>query len=248
MMAWLRARWDRPTSKGGNGELTHCHLQLHHTDVWVWVRVGICVCGCRRLYILWAHIRNATGLCVCKWLFGRKTVHVCIDELSGTDRKAEKITVMKMEGTPLRIMQMERKWKSLEKKKLVLKKDYKSFIIKTLHNITVLWLPQGFNNLHLHIPRLFEIALKTVSNVISCIWNNHRFWYLIADWWRFECQRVVLCFVDAQGISPANCFPGHRDRERNTLIQCCLDRDVTQTQTHYSGWQQLFTYKQWRHF
>lgn len=65
-------------------------------------------------------------------------MHVCIDELSGTDRKAEKITVMKMEGTPLRIMQMERKWKSLKKKKLVLKKDYKSFIIKTLHNITVL--------------------------------------------------------------------------------------------------------------
>lgn len=45
-------------------------------------------------------------------------MHVCIDELSGTDRKAEKITVMKMEGTPLRIMQMERKWKSLEKKKI----------------------------------------------------------------------------------------------------------------------------------
>lgn len=64
-------------------------------------------------------------------------MHVCIDELSGTDRKAEKITVMKMEGTPLRIMQMERKWKSL-KQKLVPKKDYKTFIIKTLANITVL--------------------------------------------------------------------------------------------------------------
>lgn len=103
----------------------------------------------------------------------------------------------------------------------------------------MLWLLQRLNNLHLCMLKLFKISLRPVSNVICCILNNNnKFWRVIGSVSDVSGWRRVLSMPRVH--SPANCFPGHRDR----LIQCCLIWDVTQTQTHYPVWHQLFSYMQ----
>lgn len=108
-----------------------------------------------------------------------------------------------------------------------------------------LWLLQGFNNLHLYMLRLFEMCLRTVSNAICCILNNNnKFWF-----WLVICGAVHVsgwCLV-SQGIGPANCFPGHRDGERNTLMRCC-QIEMSHKHTRYPVWHQLFSYMQTGNF
>lgn len=83
--------------------------------------------------------------------------------------------------------------------------------------------------------RLFETSLRAVSNNI-CFISNLDFLIGVSNvrgWQRvWSMPRVSV---------PANCFPGHRDREKNTQ-SCLTERDVTQTQTHYPVLHQLFSY------
>lgn len=195
-LAWWRAGRDRPTSEGGNGALTHCHLRLLHTEVCVCVcaSASICPCWCQCFHILWTHVRSVMPcVCVIAYLCVKLCVCVCIDELSWEQWQKRSIThngnckrgdstmvkdgerEMRAKGrycdgaldfTPptadvvFRASKEDDRWKMTTIGFFC--PQWRCFIKKILHKMTVLWLLQGLSNLHLWMSRLSEISLRAV--------------------------------------------------------------------------------------
>lgn len=102
----------------------------------------------------------------------------------------------------------------------------------------MLWLLQGFT--FVYAEAIWNLSQNSKQCHMLYIKNNNKSRF--SDQWleAFLMSEGGIMFCRCPGYQLANCCPGHRKEGEKHTETVLSDRDVTQKQTHYPVWHQLF--------